>query len=133
MSDSNTENNRLRQIVVEADNSRIQHNHNEKMITKAVVSPKSKYALTYSQEDMSFVGWYIHNNSGPLIPDDGVQPYKRSLLRLDFKVSDKKVVMYEDYEARSGNVSFKIFVRDHVSVCIHSVKYEPTHFFFCMQ
>ena|ERR1044072_4279697 len=101
MSDSNIENNNLHQIMVVTEipnNSEIPH-----MITKVVVSPKLKYALTYSQEDMSFVGWYIHNNSGPLIPDDGVQPYKRSLLRLDFKVSDKKVVMYEDYEARSGN------------------------------
>ena len=76
----------------------------EHKITKIAVSPQSKYVLTYSQEDESFVGWCINNNydSEPLILDNEVRPYKHRLLSLDFKVSDKKVIMYEDDKA-SGN------------------------------
>ena len=71
--------------------------HNGKPIVKMVISPQSKYVVTYSQEDESFVGWRVDNevNSGPLILDDEVQPYHHKLLVLDFKVSDKKVIIYE--------------------------------------
>ncbi|GBC04782.1 hypothetical protein RclHR1_05870006 [Rhizophagus clarus] len=34
--------------------------HNGKSITKISVSPQSKYIVTYSQEDKSFVGWHIN-------------------------------------------------------------------------
>jgi hypothetical protein len=138
--------------------------HNGKSITKIAVSPQSKYIVTYSQEDKSFVGWrindddnqegwsfknlvrwftnndedtqedesfigctrslFIKNNpkykslfksfvgfikwviygievnqsydSGPLIFDDKVQPYKLLDLEIfDFKLSDKKIIIYE--------------------------------------
>ncbi|PKY14898.1 hypothetical protein RhiirB3_509525 [Rhizophagus irregularis] len=57
--------------------------HNGKPITKIAISPQSKYIMTYSQEDKSFVGWcskvckdirkknfcseYIKNNINPFI------------------------------------------------------------------
>lgn len=142
--------------------------HNGKSITKIAISPQSKYIVTYSQEDKSFVGWLINNQerrsftnltrwftnndedtqedesfvgctkdlvgwfikdnqeeksfvgfikwasganqkdklndnkddnygSRPLIFDDKIQPYKLLDLEiLDFKVSDEKILMYED-------------------------------------
>jgi hypothetical protein len=71
--------------------------HNGKPIVKMAISPQSKYVVTYSQEDESFVGWRIDNevNSGPLILDNEVRPYHHKLLDLDFKVSDKNIIMYE--------------------------------------
>ncbi|PKK57705.1 hypothetical protein RhiirC2_825146 [Rhizophagus irregularis] len=54
--------------------------HNGKPITKIAISPQSRYFVTYSQGDKSFVGWcskrirkkdsftrYIKNNIDPLI------------------------------------------------------------------
>ena len=35
--------------------------HNGKPITRIAVSPQSKYVVTYSQEDKSFVGWRNNN------------------------------------------------------------------------
>ncbi|RGB36457.1 hypothetical protein C1646_758097 [Rhizophagus diaphanus] len=106
--------------------------HNGKPITKIAISPQSRYIVTYSQEDKSFVGWcskdirkknsfaeHIKNNinphiglifgniasqedefnddySGPLIVDDEVQPYNLELNVSDYKVSDDKIIMYED-------------------------------------
>ncbi|CAB4424362.1 unnamed protein product [Rhizophagus irregularis] len=108
--------------------------HNGKPITNIAISPQSRYIVTYSQEDKSFIGWcskdirkknsfaeHIKNNinphiglifgniasqgdefnddndySGPLIVDDEVQPYNLKLDVSDYKVSDDKIIMYED-------------------------------------
>ena len=37
--------------------------HNGKNITKTAISPQSKYAVTYSEEDNSFNGWYIKDKT----------------------------------------------------------------------
>ncbi|GES84908.1 hypothetical protein GLOIN_2v1836775 [Rhizophagus clarus] len=104
--------------------------HNGMPITKIVISPLSRYVVTYSQEDKSFVGWCSKNKKNPyiecikkdinpfigsffgnkenqddesnddndsesLIVDNKVQPYKLNLDISDYKVSDKKIIMYE--------------------------------------
>src|SRR3954469_15590686 len=77
---------------IEIDKVHDCHNcHNGMGITKIVVSPK--YAVTYSQEDESFVGWCIEKDK--YIPGNEV---KHRLSNLDFKVSDKRVIMYEVIE-----------------------------------
>ncbi|PKC02773.1 hypothetical protein RhiirA5_424748 [Rhizophagus irregularis] len=106
--------------------------HNGKPITKIAISPQSKYVVTYSQEDKSFVGWCskntrkedstakfinIHsligllfgnkddqdhknddNNDylGRLIVDNKVKQYNLDLDVSDYKVSDDKIIIYED-------------------------------------
>ncbi|UZO29260.1 uncharacterized protein OCT59_022743 [Rhizophagus irregularis] len=45
--------------------------HNGKPITKIAISPQSRYVVTYSQEDKSFVGWcnnynYVGNDNDEL-------------------------------------------------------------------
>ena len=88
--------------------------HNEKKITKIAISPLSKYAVTYSEEDKSFDGWYIKDKTDekdqnedkplkPVILDDKVPPYKYNGNLLNFKVSDKKIIMYEDENNETGN------------------------------
>uniref|UniRef100_U9U0C5 Uncharacterized protein n=1 Tax=Rhizophagus irregularis (strain DAOM 181602 / DAOM 197198 / MUCL 43194) TaxID=747089 RepID=U9U0C5_RHIID len=67
---------------------------------------KSRYIVTYtSQEDKSFIGWCTsqedefnddNDYSGPLIVEDEVQPYNLKLDVSDYKVSDDKIIMYED-------------------------------------
>src|SRR5438874_1837519 len=76
----------------------IERPHNGREITRIAISPQSKYVVTYSQEDKSFVGWHTNKgDSKPLILDDKVQPpYEHELLNSDFNVSDKKIIMYED-------------------------------------
>ncbi len=69
--------------------------HNGKPIIKMAISPRSEYVLTYSQEDKSFVGWLVNDNSGPLIVDEGVEPFSKQDI-CDFKVSDRKVILYDD-------------------------------------
>ena len=61
-------------------------------ITKAAISPTSKYIVTYSQEDKSFVGWSVDND----ITYDtyASSPYSKfNELGLDFKVSDEKIII----------------------------------------
>src|SRR5688572_5874355 len=113
--------------------------HNGKPITEIAVSPRSKYVVTYSQEDKSIVGWNNNNNensqsfikdfvkrfinkdsqkndssndsAGPLIVDNKIQPYKLLDLNiLDFKVSDEKIIMYEDNN-ELGNLHLIFFLR----------------------
>ncbi|CAG8579000.1 14182_t:CDS:2 [Rhizophagus irregularis] len=57
--------------------------HNGKPITKIAISPQSKYIMTYSQEDKSFVGWCSKTIK------------TTNLDILDYKVSDDKILMYE--------------------------------------
>ncbi|PKY42273.1 hypothetical protein RhiirA4_79936 [Rhizophagus irregularis] len=105
--------------------------HNGKPITKIAISPQSRYVVTYSQEDKSFVGWckedsiakcinnhpligFLFGNkdgqdddnndySGPLIVDNGVQPYNLNsdvsdYDVSDYKVSDDKIIIYVGYD-----------------------------------
>ena len=66
--------------------------HNGKNITKIAISPQSKYVVTYSQEDKSFVGWSVDND---LTYDTyASSPYSKfNELGLDFKVSDEKIII----------------------------------------
>uniref|UniRef100_U9UUT9 Uncharacterized protein n=1 Tax=Rhizophagus irregularis (strain DAOM 181602 / DAOM 197198 / MUCL 43194) TaxID=747089 RepID=U9UUT9_RHIID len=106
--------------------------HNGKPITKIAISPQSKYVVTYSQEDKSFVGWCSKNTrkedstakfinihsligllfgnkddqdhkdddnndySGRLIVDNKVKQYNLDLYVSDYKISDDKIIIYED-------------------------------------
>src|SRR6266540_1288346 len=70
--------------------------HNGKPINKIAISPQSKYVLTYSQEEKSFVGWLVNDDSGPLTIDEDVEPLFLEQVIYDFKVSDKKVILYND-------------------------------------
>lgn len=62
--------------------------HNEKPITKMAISPKSKYIVTYSQEDKTFVGWNLSDNNISIYTSEY---YFQSYM--DFKVSDKKIII----------------------------------------
>ena len=77
--------------------------HNDKPIIKMAISPRSEYVLTYSQEDESFVGWLANDYSGPLIIDENVEQFSKHDI-CDFKVSDKKVIMYNHKNNNSGEV-----------------------------
>ncbi|CAB5394148.1 unnamed protein product [Rhizophagus irregularis] len=76
--------------------------HNGKPITKIAISPQSRYVVTYSQEDKSFVGWCNSKNTRkensiakcinnhPLIGFlFDVSDYDVS----DYKVSDDKIII----------------------------------------
>ena len=39
--------------------------HNDKPITKIVISPKDEYLVTYSKEDNSIVGWNVEGQPEP--------------------------------------------------------------------
>src|SRR5688572_14444573 len=68
--------------------------HNGKPITKIAISLQSKYVLTYSQEEKSFVGWLVNGDSGPLTIDEDVEPLFLKQVIYDFRVSDKKMILY---------------------------------------
>ncbi|CAB4428676.1 unnamed protein product [Rhizophagus irregularis] len=75
--------------------------HNGKPITKIAISPQSRYVVTYSQEDKSFVGWCKEDsiakciNNHPLIGFlFDVSDYDVS----DYKVSDDKIIIYVGYD-----------------------------------
>ncbi|CAB4435778.1 unnamed protein product [Rhizophagus irregularis] len=106
--------------------------HKGKPMTKIAISPQSRYVVTYSQEDESFVGWCSKNTrkedstakcinihsligflfgnkvgqdhkdddnndySGQLIVDSEVKQYNLDLDVSDYKVSDNKIIIYED-------------------------------------
>ena len=107
----------------------LQTRHNEIEITKIAISPQSKYAVTYSEEDNSFDGWHIkdktdkplnwllsffgwrtpkqnkdkldekvQNEDNPCILNILDENHNRRIHDelLNFKVSDKKIIMYED-------------------------------------
>ena len=82
--------------------------HNGKPISKMAISPQSKYVLTYSQEDKSFVGWFVNDdNSGPLTIDEDIGTLILSKKNIcDFKVSDKKVILYDYFGLGEINLSF---------------------------
>ncbi len=82
--------------------------HNGKPISKMAISPQSKYVLTYSQEDKSFVGWFVNDdNSGPLTIDEDIGRLILSKKNIcDFKVSDKKVILYDYFGLGEINLSF---------------------------
>jgi len=80
-------------ITIESKTSQENLSHNGKQITKMAISPQSKYVLTYSREDESFVGWLVNDDSGLLTIDENVEPL--SFSEHDFKVSDKKVILYD--------------------------------------
>ncbi|CAG8504181.1 14674_t:CDS:2 [Funneliformis caledonium] len=75
--------------------------HNGKpnaMITKVSISPKSKYMLTYRQEIKLFELWSIKNKNNSPIKVISVTSYDDVR---DFKISDKKVILYEaNYDAK---------------------------------
>jgi hypothetical protein len=73
--------------------------HNGKPITKMAISPKSKYIVTYSQEDKSFVSW-SQKQEGNSSPDNNVPIYDKHVSPeyyfqsyMDFKVSDKMIII----------------------------------------
>ncbi len=55
------------------------------------ISPQSKYVLTYNQSDKSFVGW---NVSESLDIEKDIESQKLNIR--NFKVSDNKVILYDD-------------------------------------
>ncbi|CAG8568613.1 16031_t:CDS:2 [Funneliformis caledonium] len=65
--------------------------HNDKPISKVAISPLTKYVLTYSQEDKSFVGW--HDDSDSNLCKDIESSNWEDIS--DFKVSDNKIILYE--------------------------------------
>ncbi|CAI2188900.1 11697_t:CDS:2, partial [Funneliformis geosporum] len=71
--------------------------HNDKPISKVAISPQSKYLLTYSQEDESFVGWLVNTCTDPfnLSLDTDIMPYKCEGIK-NFKVSDYKIILYDN-------------------------------------
>src|SRR5687767_11531469 len=99
--------NPLTQLYIE-ENISLEENlpHNGKPIIKMAISPRSEYVLTYSQEDESFVGWLVNDDSGPLIIDEDAKPFSKHDI-CDFKVSDKKVIMYDNNN--SGEVQLNNF------------------------
>ncbi|CAG8670002.1 4270_t:CDS:10 [Funneliformis mosseae] len=82
--------------------------HNGKpnaMITKVSISPKSKYMLTYRQEIKLFELWSIKNKNNSPIKVISVTSYDDVR---DFKISDKKVILYEaNYDAKVNFFSLK--------------------------
>ncbi|CAB4424946.1 unnamed protein product [Rhizophagus irregularis] len=76
--------------------------HDGKPITKMAISPKSKYIVTYSQEDKSFVGWSQkqEGNSSPDNIDNNVPIYDKHASPeyyfqsyMDFKASDEMIII----------------------------------------
>uniref|UniRef100_U9TU41 Uncharacterized protein n=1 Tax=Rhizophagus irregularis (strain DAOM 181602 / DAOM 197198 / MUCL 43194) TaxID=747089 RepID=U9TU41_RHIID len=65
--------------------------HDGKPITKMAISPKSKYIVTYSQEDKSFVCW-SQELEGPIY-DKHASPECYFQSYMDFKVSDKMIII----------------------------------------
>ncbi|CAI2183938.1 859_t:CDS:2, partial [Funneliformis geosporum] len=87
-------------VVDDTTISSISSSHNDKSISKVAISPQSKYVLTYSQEDNSFVGWLVNTRTEPfdLNLDTDTNPYKCEDIN-DFKVSDKKIILYDNTDA----------------------------------
>ncbi|PKY47107.1 hypothetical protein RhiirA4_444674 [Rhizophagus irregularis] len=76
--------------------------HDGKPITKMAISPKSKYIVTYSQEDKSFVGWSQkqEGNSSPDNIDNNLPIYDKHASPeyyfqsyMDFKASDEMIII----------------------------------------
>jgi len=63
----------------------------EKSKPKVAISPQSKYVLTYSQTNKSFIGW---NVSESLDIEKDIESQKSNIR--NFKVSDNKVILYDD-------------------------------------
>ncbi|CAG8516080.1 15900_t:CDS:2 [Funneliformis mosseae] len=66
---------------------------NSKPISNVAISPQTKYVLTYSQEDKSFLGWHANTISEPFDLRIDTESSKWGGIS-DFKVSDNKIILY---------------------------------------
>ncbi|CAG8555308.1 14947_t:CDS:2 [Funneliformis caledonium] len=66
---------------------------NSKLISNVAISPQTKYVLTYSQEDKSFVGWHANTISEQYDLRIDTESSKWGGIS-DFKVSDNKIILY---------------------------------------
>jgi WD40 repeat protein len=74
--------------------------HNGKPITNIEVSPKGKYLVTFSKEDLSFVGWNVVDlDKGQIELDNTIQE-----VRID-NINVKSIDTIRDYGIRSLCVS----------------------------
>ncbi|RGB36549.1 hypothetical protein C1646_84107 [Rhizophagus diaphanus] len=100
--------------------------HNGKPITKMAISPKSKYIVTYSKEDKSFVGCSQkqEGNNSPDNTDNNVPIYDKHASPeyyfqsyMDFKVSDKMIIIL--------NKKFIYDIKNEKKVILNNSNNEP--------
>jgi hypothetical protein len=90
----------------------INKEHNGKGITKIIVSPQSKYIVTYSKEDDSFLRWHIDKHIDKRKYVSAGRP-----LNLN---SSKKVIIYEaneNNESKSNNNLGKFYTLIYMVCC----------------
>ncbi|RIA98452.1 hypothetical protein C1645_731671 [Glomus cerebriforme] len=72
--------------------------HNDKSVTRMAISPDSKFIVTYSQDDESFVSWIVdvNNDNEPPNHDLSWSPPNYFRPAMNFKVSDKKIIIFNE-------------------------------------